>query len=1186
MGKERLSVTQFMSMKNKYGITPLMKAAYKGNLDLIKDFMSESVPKNMIDVIDHRGLTALSYACLSGHLNVVAFLVEVGKSRIEGGELPGIQPWVEVFTPSPLVLASFSGHMYVVCYLLNRGVDVNARVGSPKGCTAVMIACWMRRMDIVKLLIGAGASFDSEMDDWVKLGLRKLKRLSTEYPISDWDSHGWQIKYKGSAENPATKKTPQTAKKDQLFLLSSDDMEDATRLIKILKADRASNAISATIDEVEISSGKLDLTEHLPSQGTELDEAFMQVYKCITQLAVAANQHDKTTYVVIAAKAIRFSTAILELIESMRTIDRSPKDAVVPISPNYSPVLSNKLLESSLLAKSDIASILVEQAKTLKTEFQESLMFTTKIACGIWPPTTALSDMMQSAVALSKSCKSLVDLSNCLGFYPILDKQLILQSEPSQETRLSADIESSATITVENEEEGVKGWPRPNLVTYEKYKQLNDLLNVEQLSKTMTTKPSPADAVKIYQKDAGAVVDPDLEYFKALEHNLKQFVISVTELKKSQSQKQKERYMQAANLISVRANEIIDEIQSFDLFVDFADSFDSVVLDEEDIELIEKTGVKLNVCDFPASALFLLDIAQQEVIETSTRIEELGREASFVWATPEMERKMLEACYPCVLAVKKLFSVAKAVAGKIRVCWEGDLRRQQEWNRTTTQNGNVMALFEAWKGTGTGSSEQYDIAKLKLDDKIEGIVFDPKLNSVKGGQLSKLVELITSHNNYESELASILLMCHHSFTTSVELLKCLTTRYEKIVPPINLNEKEFTAWFEIKVKPIQQNVLKCLVTWMSLYFEEDFLCNEILLSNTRDFIEKTVVIDWEVNGKLLLGTMEVKLASVRSGIIQQPKQATKISKAFGLFSGIDPSVLFSDASRIIELDPLEFAKQLTISEYDEFVLVRASECLDQIWASKIEKERAVARLQALSRKATTKSAAKEYMSSPQSAISKMISHTNNLTIWIATVIISCSNVKIRVILLKYFAQCAIKCREIKNYNGITGIVAGLSMAPVARLHRTPKGQYASYRKEMKDIKLPAIPFLGLFFTDLTFLDLGNPELLPNPADANPTRQARLINFDKCRKIHAVIKEIQKFQASPFPWPAIDGLQDFFGRIGETKAKFFTETPVAAGEEGSNLSGLGIATEDELYDQSLVIEPKEEELDDDSGEEAS
>ncbi|KAI9351247.1 hypothetical protein BDR26DRAFT_421340 [Obelidium mucronatum] len=439
--KDGQNISQFSTLKNKQGVTPLMKAAYKGNLGLIEECISPATPKSHIDMIDARGLTALCYACLSGHLATVEYLVEIGKAQVEGGDAPGIQPWVEVFTPTPLMLASFSGHSEVVRYLLKNGADVNARVGSPKGCTAIMIACWMRRMEVAKMLVHAGAVSNMETDDWVKQGLRRMKKLSVEYPIWEWELQGWLVKFKQPVVDPS-KKLP-AAKKDQLYLLSSDDMDDASKLIEILKSENPSAklldvpsrasvnnrkfAVPSQNDTLINSGGRLDLTEHLPIRGTDFDDAFLQVFKCITQLAVAANKHDKATYVVIAAKAIRFSTAILDMLETVRSSDRSPRDGFVPISPQYSPALSNKLFETSLFAKSDLVAVLNQQAKALRTEFQESLMFTTKIACGIWPPTTALSDMMQSAVALSRSCKSLVDLSNCLGFYSILDKQLLLQ---------------------------------------------------------------------------------------------------------------------------------------------------------------------------------------------------------------------------------------------------------------------------------------------------------------------------------------------------------------------------------------------------------------------------------------------------------------------------------------------------------------------------------------------------------------------------------------------------------------------------------------------------------------------------------------------------------------------------------------------------------------------------------------
>jgi hypothetical protein len=77
--------------------------------------------------------------------------------------------------------------------------------------------------------------------------------------------------------------------------------------------------------------------------------------------------------------------------------------------------------------------------------------------------------------------------------------------------------------------------------------------------------------------------------------------------------------------------------------------------------------------------------------------------------------------------------------------------------------------------------------------------------------------------------------------------------------------------------------------------------------------------------------------------------------------------------------------------------------------------------------------------------------------WIANCIIASDDLKIRINALKYFVLCAVvsstwdkkflecnltefrggqKCRELNNFNAITGIVAALSMSPVSRLRKT------------------------------------------------------------------------------------------------------------------------------------------------------
>jgi son of sevenless len=107
---------------------------------------------------------------------------------------------------------------------------------------------------------------------------------------------------------------------------------------------------------------------------------------------------------------------------------------------------------------------------------------------------------------------------------------------------------------------------------------------------------------------------------------------------------------------------------------------------------------------------------------------------------------------------------------------------------------------------------------------------------------------------------------------------------------------------------------------------------------------------------------------------------------------------------------------------------------------------------------------------------------------------------------------------------------------------------------------PAIPFLGVYLTDLTFLDLGNPDFLP---------ESHFINFEKRRKVFQLVREIQKYQNTMFPFTYIPQVQELMGKLCDPAR------PI-----GWANSGL-IMTEDELYDKSTTVEPKEASSDEDN-----
>ncbi|KAJ1845286.1 hypothetical protein LPJ73_004903 [Coemansia sp. RSA 2703] len=194
-------------------------------------------------------------------------------------------------------------------------------------------------------------------------------------------------------------------------------------------------------------------------------------------------------------------------------------------------------------------------------------------------------------------------------------------------------------------------------------------------------------------------------------------------------------------------------------------------------------------------------------------------------------------------------------------------------------------------------------------------------------------------------------------------------------------------------------------------------------------------------------------------------------------------------------------------------------------------------------------------------------------------------------LLKYFINLGIQLLALKNYDAVMAIKGAIYCAGVMRLKRTwsllPKKftimcrrlldamdsdhNYANYRELLRKSQPPLLPFLGLYLTDLTFLEDGNPTYrrYEHPADnldraadsdtssndSDRTEHDRprgvqltgqtcalfarrsevdldspsiLINFEKSYRLANIIQEIQKFQieySGNFTM-AIPGLQQY------------------------------------------------------------
>lgn len=96
------------------------------------------------------------------------------------------------------------------------------------------------------------------------------------------------------------------------------------------------------------------------------------------------------------------------------------------------------------------------------------------------------------------------------------------------------------------------------------------------------------------------------------------------------------------------------------------------------------------------------------------------------------------------------------------------------------------------------------------------------------------------------------------------------------------------------------------------------------------------------------------------------------------------------------------------------------------------------------------------------------------------------------------------------------------------------------------INLSFLLILGLYLTDLTFIEDGN----VNNIKAMP----HLINFDKRMKTAEKIREIQQYQCEPYTLVEVSEIKNFL------------VTHIESGEPNA----------DDLYDRSLHLEPRERE----------
>ncbi|TKY86674.1 hypothetical protein EX895_004314 [Sporisorium graminicola] len=461
---------------------------------------------------------------------------------------------------------------------------------------------------------------------------------------------------------------------------------------------------------------------------------------------------------------------------------------------------------------------------------------------------------------------------------------------------------------------------------------------------------------------------------------------------------------------------------------------------------------------------------------------------------------------------------------------------------------------------------------------------------VTGATLKALVEKMTPHDTMiEATFSTAFFLCFRMFTSPQELLEALVARFEMRPPAdVPMSEADMTRWNDKKLVPVRLRVLNLLKSWLENQWNpstDRVILQQLIILAERwtgagpisgpahrlaelarkrldGATQKTTVLVGNTRGP---GSLQRVISSerVKGGLGLAMTEASQMyaPSAFSKGGALPPTSVVSktllsnlrndnfDRISILDFDPLELARQLTILDSKLYCAIQPEELL----GSKFTKE--------------TKAAGV----AEDVHVKSMSSMSTRITGWISECILGEADARKRTQLLKFFIKLGDRCEQLNNFHTLMAIQCALNSSTIARLKKTWDGlstkyrgmmdhqrravehtrNYAGYRARLRNTTPPAIPFLGLFLTDLTFCHEGNAPTRPAPS--NPEK--KLLNFDKYIKISRIVGEVQRFQV-PYNLVEVPEMQKFLKSA-------LDDVQGAQGGRGA----------DDLYRRSLLLEPR-------------
>ncbi|KUI67590.1 Cell division control protein 25 [Cytospora mali] len=410
----------------------------------------------------------------------------------------------------------------------------------------------------------------------------------------------------------------------------------------------------------------------------------------------------------------------------------------------------------------------------------------------------------------------------------------------------------------------------------------------------------------------------------------------------------------------------------------------------------------------------------------------------------------------------------------------------------------------------SNSGEEVEEVECKLMEKTYAheLMFN-KEGQVVGGSLPALVERLTTHEaTPDAIFVSTFFLTFRLFCTPTELVEALVDRFEyvgdapRMAGPVRLRVYNvFKQWLESHWRDETDHDALSLIQ----NFAETNLASALPSANVRllDLIQRVSATHATLVPRLVSSVGKGNTSVSPYVAVNTPMPAPALTKSQA--NSLTTWKAGGSCPAILDFDPLEVARQLTVKQMSIFCSILPEELLGSQWMKK------------------------GGAGSPN--VKAMTALSTDLSNYVAETILHYNEVKKRAAVIKQWIKIGHQCLELHNYDALMAIICSLNSSTITRLRKTwdivspkrremlkalqavvePAQNHKALRGQLAEHVPPCLPFQGMFLTDLTFVDIGNPAT--KQLQGADGKDMTVINYDKHSRTAKIIGELQRFQVS-------------------------------------------------------------------------